>query len=158
MLALHLAICFFALLAGALVLNALRRGRRLPNWDALLLASTAAISLTGFVLAAPPGTPTPDPAVIVGAIELALVASVALALYAGRLAHAWRGIYVAAMVLAVYLNVLVTVTQAFAKVGVLHALAPAGKEPPFVITQLVVLAAFAALGVLAFRRYRGPAG
>ena len=62
------------------------------------------------------------------------------------------------MVLAVWFNALVTVTQAFAKIAFLHALAPAGKEPPFVIAQLLVLAAFAALGVIAFRRYRGPAG
>src|SRR5215471_17521510 len=113
MLTLHVTICFIALLAGALVLTALCRGRREPTWDAVLLLSTVLISLTGFVLPSPPGTPTPDPARILGAIELVVVAIAAFALYAGHLARAWRGTYLVTMVLAVYFNVCVTVTQAF---------------------------------------------
>jgi len=156
MLALHVAICFIALLAGALVLISLCRGRRLPTWDTVLLLSTVLISFTGFALPSPPGTPTPDPARIVGAIELVLVAIAALAIYAGHLARAWRGIYIAAIVLAVYFNVFVAVTQGFLKIGFLNAFAPTGKEPPFLISQLVTLALFVVIGVTAFRRYRGP--
>jgi hypothetical protein len=155
MLTLHLVICFVGLLAGALVLTALCRGRRQPTWDAVLLLSSVLISLTGFALPSPPGTPTPDPARILGGILLVVVAVAALALYVGRLARAWRGIYVATMVLAVYFNVFVAVTQAFLKIGFLHALAPTGKEPPFLIAQLVTLALFLLIGVTAFRRYRG---
>jgi hypothetical protein len=59
MLTLHVAICFMALLAGALVLIALCRGRRQPTWDAVLLLSTVLISLTGFALPSPPGLPRP---------------------------------------------------------------------------------------------------
>jgi hypothetical protein len=157
MLTLHVTISFIGLLAGALALAALCRGQRLPNWDVALLASTVLISLTGFALASPPGTPTPDPARIVGGIELVVVAIAALAIYAGQLARAWRGAYIAAMVLAVYFNAFVAVVQAFLKIGFLHALAPAGKEPPFLIAQLVTLALFVVIGVTAFRRYRGPA-
>jgi hypothetical protein len=155
MLTFHVAVCFIALLAGALVLIALCGGRRQPTWDTVLLLSTALISLTGFPLASPPGTPTPDPARILGVIELVIVAVAALALYVGHLASAWRGIYVVAMVLAVYFNVFVTVVQAFMKIGFLHALAPTGKEPPFVIVQLMTLAVFVVIGVTAFKRYRG---
>lgn len=155
MLTLHVAVCFIALLAGALVLISLCGGRRTPTWDTVLLLSTALISITGFPLASPPGTPTPDPARILGVIELVIVVVAALALYVGHLASAWRGIYVVAMVLAVYFNVFVTVVQAFLKIGFLHALAPTGKEPAFVITQLVVLALFVVIGATAFRRYRG---
>ena len=156
MLTLHVAICFLGLLAGAFVLAALCRGRRLPSWDSVLLVSTLLISLTGFALPSPPGTPTPDPARIVGGIELLVVVIAALAIYVGQLARAWRGAYVVAMVLAVYFNAFVTVAQAFLKIGFLHALAPAGKEPPFLIAQLVTLALFLLIGVTAFRRYRGP--
>jgi hypothetical protein len=155
MLTLHLAFCFIGLLAGALVLIALCRGRRQPTWEAVLLLSTVLISLTGFALPSPPGTPTPDPARILSAVELVVVVIAALALYAGHLARAWRGIYIATIVLAVYFNAFVTVTQAFLKIGFLHALAPTGKEPPFLITQLVTLALFVVIGVTAFRRYRG---
>jgi uncharacterized membrane protein SirB2 len=154
MLALHVAICFFALLAGALVLTALCRGRRQPTWDALLLLSSALISLTGFPLDSPPGTPTPDPARVLGVILLVVVAIAAIALYVGHLARAWRGIYVVTVVLAVYFNVFVAVAQAFLKIGFLHALAPTGKEPPFLIAQLVALALFVVIGVIAFRRFR----
>lgn len=70
MLVLHVAICFIGLLAGALILIALCRGEHQAPWAATLLASTALISLTGFVLPSPPGTPTPDPARIVGVVEL----------------------------------------------------------------------------------------
>ncbi|HWG30356.1 MAG TPA: hypothetical protein VN676_07390 [Steroidobacteraceae bacterium] len=58
MLALHVVICFVALLAGAFVLIALTRGQRQPTWNAVLLLSTVVISLTGLVLPSPPGTPT----------------------------------------------------------------------------------------------------
>jgi hypothetical protein len=155
MLTLHVAVCFIALLAGALVLIALCGGRRQPSWDAVLLLSTALISLTGFPLASPPGTPTPDPARILGVMELVIVVIAALAIYVGHLERAWRGIYIVAMALAVYFNVFVAVVQAFLKVGFLHALAPTGKEPPFLIAQLVTFAAFVVIGVTAFKRYRG---
>jgi len=155
MLALHVVICFIALVAGAWVVIALSRGRRLPTSDAVLLICTVLISLTGFALAAPPGTPTPDPARILGVIELVVVAIAAAAIYAGRLEHAWRGIYIVTMVLAVYFNVFVAVTQAFLKVGFLHALAPTGKEPPFLVAQAVALTLFLVSGLIALRRYRG---
>jgi hypothetical protein len=40
MLILHVAICFVALLVGAVVLIALCRGQRQPTWDAVLLLRT----------------------------------------------------------------------------------------------------------------------
>ena len=156
MLALHVTICFIALLAGAIVLIALFNGRRQPTWTAVLLVSTVLISLTGFALPSPPGTPTPDPARIVGVVELVIVAIAVLALYVKGSARAWRGTYVGAVVLAVYFNAFVAVTQAFLKIGLLHALAPTAKEPPFLIAQLLTLALFVAIGVMTFRRLPGP--
>jgi hypothetical protein len=153
MLALHVVICFIALLAGALVLVGLCNGRHQPIWAAVLLLSTALICLTGFLLPSPPGTPTPDPARIVGVIELVVVVIAALALYGRHLSRIWGGLYDVTVVLAVYLNAFVAVTQAFLKVGFLHALAPTGKEPPFLIAQLLTLALFVVVGVVAFKRF-----
>src|SRR5262249_48985755 len=133
MLTLHVVLCFIALLAGALVLIALCSGRHQPTWTAVLLVSTALICLTGFVLPSPPGTPTPDPARILGVITLVVEVVAAFALYGYHLTRAWRGIYVVTIVLTVYFNVFVAVTQAFLKIGFLHALAPTGKEPPFLV-------------------------
>src|SRR5215470_5037455 len=155
MLALHVVICFIGLLAGAVVLVALCGGSRRPTWDAVLLLSTVLISLTGFPLPSPPGTPTPDPARILGVIEIVIVLIAALALYVGHLARAWRGIYLVTIVLAVYFNAFVAVTQAFLKIGFLHGFAPTGKEPAFLIAQLLTLALFVVIGVMAIKRYRG---
>lgn len=156
MLALHVVICVIALVAGAVVLVALCSGRHQSAWVAILLLSTALISLTGFPLAAPPGTPTPDPARVVGVLELVVVAVAALALYGKHLAPIWGGLYDVTIVLAIYLNAFVAVAQAFAKIGSLHALAPTGKEPPFLIAQLLTLALFVVIGVIAFKRFPVP--
>jgi len=156
MLTLHVLLSFFGLLAGVVVLIALCRGRRLSTWDALLLSCTLLISLTGLPLPSPPGTPTPDPARVLSVIELVVVTVAAFALYSRRLAGAWRGVYVVTMVLAVYFNFFVAVVQAFLKIDFLHALAPTGKEPPFVIAQAVTLVLFVAIGIAAFKRFRGP--
>ena len=155
MLTLHVVISLIALLAGAFVLIALWGGRRQPTWEAILISSTVLLNLTGFPLASPPGTPTPDPARIVGVIDLVVVVIAALALYVYHLARTWRGIYVVTIVLAVYFNAFVAVAQAFQKIGFLHALAPTGKEPPFVVAQLLTLALFVAIGVVAFKRLPG---
>jgi hypothetical protein len=67
---------------------------------------------------------------------------------------AWRWIYVVCAVLAFYLNAFVGVVQAFQKVPFLRALAPTQSEPPFLFTQLVVLALFGALAIIAAVRFR----
>jgi hypothetical protein len=153
MLTVHVVVCFIALLAGALVLVALCNGRHQPTWTAVLLLSTALFCLTGFLLPSPPGTPMPDPARVVGVIELVVIVIAALALYGRHLARIWGGLYDVTIVLAVYLNVFVAVTQAFLKIGFLHALAPTGKEPPFLIAQLLTLALFVVIGVVAFKHF-----
>jgi hypothetical protein len=155
MLTAHLVVCFLALLAGAIVLAAMCRGRHQPAWVAVLLVSTALICLTGFPLPSPPGTPTPDPARIVGVIELVVTLIAALALYVFHLARFWRAVYVVTITLAVWLNVFVAVVQAFGKIDFLHALAPTGKEPPFLIGQLLALGLLVVIGVISLRRFRG---
>jgi hypothetical protein len=47
--------------------------------------------------------------------------------------------------------------QAFQKVPALNALAPQGKEPPFLIAQVIVLALAVVSGFLAVRRFRAAA-
>jgi hypothetical protein len=159
MLTLHVSLSFFGLLVGVLlVVDLLGNSRRQRTLAAALLLSTALISITGFVLPSPPGTPTPDPARILGVIELVVIVIAALALYLKHLAQAWRGIYIVSIVLATYLNFFVTVVQAFLKISFLHVLAPSGKEPPFVIAQLLTLALFVVIGTLALKRPRFPAG
>jgi len=54
--------------------------------------------------------------------------------------------------LALYFNVFVLVVQLFEKVPALKALAPTQKEPPFLVSQLVVLALFVGLTIVAVKR------
>jgi len=57
-------------------------------------------------------------------------------------------------VIALYFNVFVLVVQTFEKVPALHAMAPTQTEPPFKLTQLVVLAIFVLLGIVATIAFR----
>jgi len=78
-----------------------------------------------------------------------------LARYARHLAGAWRWIYVVTVMIALYLNVFVLIVQLFQKVAALKALAPTQSEPPFAVTQLVVLALFVVLTIIAAIKFRG---
>jgi hypothetical protein len=51
------------------------------------------------------------------------------------------------------LNAFVGVVQAFQKLPFLQPLAPTQSEPPFVVVQLVLIAAFIAIGILAVLRF-----
>ena len=75
--------------------------------------------------------------------------------YVFHLVGAWRWIYVVGAVAALYLNVFVLIVQAFLKVPLLNALAPTQTEPPFLIMQVVILALFVVLTVVALIRFHG---
>ena len=55
--------------------------------------------------------------------------------------------------IALYLNVFVLTVQLFEKLPALKALAPTQKEPPFLVAQLIVMAIFVALTIVAARRF-----
>ena len=146
----HVVLSLVGIASGFGVLLGLLASKRLDFWTALFLASTVATSVTGF------GFPFDHllPSHVVGAISLLVLAVAILARYAFHLAGAWRWGYVVSAVVALYLNVFVFVVQAFQKVPALKAAAPTQSEPPFLITQLVVLALFIVLGIVAARRFR----
>ncbi len=145
----HVAISLIAIASGVVVTIGLWRAQRVPGWTTLFLVTTIATSVTGFFFHSKSfGAPH-----VVGVISLVILAITLIALYGYRLAGAWRWIYVAGALAAFYLNVFVAVVQAFQKVPFLRALTPTGSEPPFAITQLLVLAGFIALGVAAARRF-----
>jgi hypothetical protein len=74
--------------------------------------------------------------------------------YALHLFGAWRSIHVVCAVIALYLNVFVGIVQAFLKVPALRTIAPTQSEPPFVLTQVVVLAMFVVVAIAAAIRFR----
>jgi len=146
----HVVISLVGIGSGLVVLYGLLTGKRLDRWTAAFLATTVATSVTGF------GFPFDHllPSHKVGIISLVVLAVAILARYALHLAGAWRWIYVVCAAVALYLNVFVLIVQAFEKVPALKALAPTQSEPPFLVTQLVVLALFVVLGIFAVKRFR----
>ena len=146
----HVVISLIGVGSGLLVMYGLLIGKRLDGATAIFLASTVATSVTGF------GFPFAHllPSHKVGILSLMVLAVAIIARYVFHLAAAWRGIYVVCAVVALYLNVFVLVVQLFEKVPALRAMAPTQKEPPFLVAQLIVLALFVGLTIIAAKRFR----
>ncbi len=141
----HVVISLIGIAAGVIVVVGLLSGQAFGRWTLVFLVATLATSITGF------GFPFTQllPSHVVGAVSLLPLTLAIVARYVFHLAGAWRWLYVLSAVLALYLNVFVLVAQLFVKVPALHALAPTQSEPPFLIAQVAVLAAFIAIAVAA---------
>ena len=146
----HTLISFVAIFTGLIVLFGMLAGERLDGWTKWFLITTVLTSVTGFFFPFHGFTPAHG----VGIMSLLVLAVAIFARYQRQLAGAWRWIYVVTAVIALYLNVFVGVVQAFLKVPALHVMAPTQTEPPFKLTQLVVLALFIVLGIVAAIRFR----
>src|SRR5947208_7574775 len=146
----HVALSLIGIVAGLVVAGGLVGGKRLDRWAVVFLVTTIATSATGF------GFPFVAflPSHAVGIVSLVVLPIVIVAHYAKHFAGAWRRTYVVGVVFATYLNVFVLVVQLFRRLPALVVAAPTQSEPPFAITQLLVLALFIWLGVAADRGFR----
>jgi len=147
---LHVVISLVGIGSGLVVMYGLCASKRLDRWTALFLVTTAATSLTGFAFPNKHLTP----GIIVGILSMIVLAIAIPARYAFHMRGLWRPVYILSAALVLYFNVFVLVVQSFEKVSALHALAPTQKEPPFAITQLIVLVAFVVATVVAIRNFR----
>jgi hypothetical protein len=149
----HVVISLIAIVTGIIVAVTMLGSRSTSGWTAVFLATTALTSITGFLF------PRDHvlPAHIVGAVSLLILMIATAALYGYRLAGSWRWIYVVSALVSLYLNVFVLVIQAFLKVAILNALAPTQSDPVFIVAQLIVLALFVVLGLMALRRFHPEA-
>ncbi len=145
----HVVLSLVGIASGFIVVYGLVAGKRLDGWTAIFLIFTVLTSLTGFLFPFVHLLPSH----IVGILSLLVLAVAIFARYSRRLAGGWRRIYVVCAMVALYLNCFVAVVQAFLKVPALHALAPKGNEPPFLIAQLALLAVFVWLTIVAARRF-----
>ncbi len=146
----HTLISLVGIFTGVVVLFGMLAGKRLDGWTKWFLITTVLTSVTGF------GFPihhfgAPH---VVGVISLIVLAGTIFARYGRQLAGSWRWIYVVTAMIALYLNVFVGVVQAFQKIPALNAMAPTQTEPPFKLTQLIVLALFIVLTIVAAIRFR----
>src|SRR5580704_5582188 len=141
----HVAISLLAILSGFVVVFGMISGKDLKARNTFFLVTTALTSVTGFFFPVHHFMPSHG----VGIISLVVLAVAIYARYAGKLAGGWRVTYVVTAIIAFYLNFFVLVIQSFLKIPALKSLAPTQTEPPFKITQLVVLVVFILFGVLA---------
>jgi hypothetical protein len=145
----HVVLSLVGIASGLIVVYGLMTGKRLDTWTAIFLIFTVLTSVTGFLF---PFTHL-LPSHVVGILSLLMLAVAIFARYPRRLEGGWRRIYVICAMVALYLNCFVLVVQMFLKVPALHALAPKGNEPPFLIAQLALLAIFVWLTIVAARRF-----
>src|SRR5262245_27719530 len=124
---LHVIITLVAIGSGLIVVGGMFASHRLPGTTAIYLLTTALTSLTGFLFPIRSFTP---------ALGVGIIACVILA------------------IASLYLNVFVLVVQSFAKVSARYALAPTQSEPPFAITQAVVLAVVILIALIAAVKFR----
>ncbi len=146
---LHVLISLVGIGSGLIVMYGFLTSQRLGRWTAVFLASTILTSLSGFAFPFDHLLPSH----IVGTLSLLVLTIATVALYGLHMRGSWRSIYLVSASIALYFNVFVLVVQSFEKVPVLNAVAPTQKEPPFAITQLLVLVAFVVLTVMAVRRF-----
>jgi hypothetical protein len=146
----HVVLSLVGIFAGLVVAGGLVAGKRLDGWTGVFLVTTVLTNVTGF------GFPfvTFLPSHAVGIISLVVLLIVIVARYWKHLAGAWRRVYAVGAVLALYLNVFVLLSQLFRRLPALIVAAPTQKEPPFLVTQLVVLVLFVWLGRAADSGFR----
>jgi hypothetical protein len=147
---LHTVISLVAIGSGLIVVGGMFASHRLPGTTALFLFTTALTSVTGFLFPIHSFTP----ALGVGILACVILAVALFALYKEHLVGTWRWIYVVTAIVSLYLNVFVLVVQSFVKVSALNALAPTQSEPPFALTQAVVLVIFILIGLIAVVKFR----
>ena len=147
---LHVIISLIGIGSGLIVLYGLLSAKRMDGGTVIFLLFTVLTSVTGFLFPFVHLLPSHK----VGIISLVLLAIAIAARYLFHMAGAWRSTYVVSAVMSLYLNCFVLVAQAFLKAPALHALAPTGTEPPFLVTQLIVLVIFIGLTILAVKRFK----
>ena len=145
----HTVISLIAIFTGIVVLFGMLAGKRLDGWTKWFLITAVATTITGFFFPFHGFTP----AIGLGIISLPFLALTIYARYPKHLAGAWRWIYAIGAVICLYFNLFVLVVQAFEKVPALHTMAPTQTESPFKLTQLIVLATFILLGIVAVIRF-----
>lgn len=147
---LHTVLSVIGIFTGLVVAGGLSGGKLLGRWALVFLVTTALTSISGF------GFPfvTLLPGHIVGIISLVVLALVIVAQYVKHFAGAWRRTYVIGVVLATYLNTFILVVQLFRRLPALLAAAPTQSEPPFAITQILVVVLFVWLGIAADKGWR----
>lgn len=143
----HVMISLIGIASGYGMLAGMLSGKILPRWTAIFLITTFATSVSGFFFPFQGVTP----AIIVGILTTLLLA-VAIYAYPRRSSPTWCRRFITCSAISLYFNTFVLIAQIFQKIPVIKALAPTQSEPPFAITQLLLLLIFIPLTLTARHR------
>jgi hypothetical protein len=146
----HVALSLIGIGSGFVIAWGFLAAKRLDIWTAIFLATTILTSVTGFFFPFEGFTP----GLAIGILSLLVLGVALVARYQRRMAGPWRTTYVICAMIAQYFNFVVLIIQSFRKVPALTELAPTQSEPPFLVTQLIVLALFIVLTIAAAIRFR----
>src|SRR5438046_6276660 len=146
----HPLISLIAMCTGIVGAFGMLAGAQLNGWTKWFLITAVSTTVTGFFFPFHGFTP----AIGLGIMSLPFLALTIYARYPKRLGGAWRWIYAIGAVICLYFNLFVLVVQAFEKLPPLRAMAPMQTEPPFKLTQLVVLLVSVLLAIVAAIRFR----
>jgi hypothetical protein len=146
----HVVLSLIGIFTGFVVLFGMFSAKRLDAWTSLFLVTTVLTSVTGFFFPFHRLLPSH----VFGILSLIALGIAIYARYSRSLAGGWSRAYAITAAIALYLNLFILVAQAFQKVPALKALAPTQSEPPFLVTQLIVLAIFLGLSVFAVKGFR----
>ena len=147
--ALHVVISIIGIGSGLLVAWGLLKNKRFDGATVIFLVTTVLTSLTGYLFPVKHLLPSH----IVGAISLVALAIAIYARYGQHMERSWRATYVISSAISLWLNVFVLVAQSFMKVPSLHELAPNGNEPPFAISQLIVMVIFIVIAIVGVKKF-----
>ena len=145
----HTLISLVTIFTGLIVVFGMIGGKRLDGWTRWFVITAVLTTVTGFFF--PFHGFTPALGLVI--ISLPFLALSIFARCSKQLAGAWRWIYVIGAVICLYFNLFVLVVQSFLKIPALHALAPTQTEPPFKLTQLIVLLLSVMLAIVAVIRF-----
>lgn len=144
----HTLLSIAALLDGIETVHRLAFGGNPWSRHSTFLATALATSITGFLFPFHGVTP----AIVVGVVATIVLVVALIARPKAAQSRGWAISYSMSLIASEYFLFFVGVAQAFTKIAPLHALAPTLKEPPFGITQIIVLLTFVALAMLTLRR------
>ena len=146
---LHVVLSLIALAAGLVVAAGFLSSRAMPGIAALFLWSILLATLTGLAF---PSTRF-GMGHKLGFVSALVLLPTFAALYIHRLAGAWRWIYTTGCLTVLWLNGVIGVFQAFAKLDLLR---PHAQPAVIDAAQFVLFVAYAALALLAAGRFHPP--
>jgi hypothetical protein len=149
LIAIHVTSGLIGIAAGLIVVAGMFRRKAMNRWFAIFLATTSTAICVGFYFLPIYGFTT---AQLVSVFTTVFLLVAAYARYFRRSAGSWNQICAVSTVAALYLNVLITITQSFQHVRFLRSFSTVPGIPVYVIIKFAALFLFIAIGFFAARR------